>query len=342
MTLTIAGTLMRKGGYGRQAGEVYGIDTDDLTVADHVGLDLNHVDPVGEVVHIERTDQGDIHVVGVVNHFDELAEVEGDLYLSGQMLVRHDGASTGWIGRRPHLISVAITASPAQIGLYPITILKGDLTSSYARSCWTWRDRSRPLLARAVEATSTLELRRAPLALVDLRPPAPLVAPLELCSKLEVRSANTVAVAEHQRTITVLAAPVADEATVVVAGKLIGETFARNAFAGDEHRVHRVKVNREHKFEWTIGRAVRIDPYTASGCVAELKISRTPLGDEALALAEDRALDCSVGFRIRPNGEVWDRSRTRRQVTAGQLDHIALVASPAYESASILDVRSYR
>ena len=53
-------------------------------------------------------------------------------------------------------------------------------------------------------------------------------------------------------------------------------------------------------------------------------------------------LDCSVGFRVRPGGEQWDAGRSRRQVTRGELDHIALVPDPAYLGAGILAVRSTR
>ena len=34
-------------------------------------------------------------------------------------------------------------------------------------------------------------------------------------------------------------------------------------------------------------------------------------------------------------------ARTRRQVTHGELDHIALVPDPAYVGANVLAVRSY-
>ena len=53
-------------------------------------------------------------------------------------------------------------------------------------------------------------------------------------------------------------------------------------------------------------------------------------------------LDASVGFRVKPGGETWDAARTRRQVTRGELDHVALVPDPAYTGANVLAVRSYR
>jgi phage head maturation protease len=344
MTITIAGRLLRQGGPGMDIGErfgavldVHGYDTDDLTVDDTVPIDIDHDgQPIGRVVHVERSAQGDIDCVGVVEHHDELADI-GPIYLSATMWCRQAGSDRAWIGRDPHLLSVSLTKSPRQMGLTPVAVLPGDVSSSYARGNWPWQQRSRPLITRAVEATATVELRRAPLGLVDLRPATITITPTPT---LELRTADTLDVAERTRTIEVLAAPVGEEATVVIAGRFVGERFARGCFAGDERRADRVKVNRDHHVERVVGKAVRIDPYSALGCVATLRIAKTLLGDETLALAEDRVLDCSVGFRVKPGGETWDAQRTRRQVTRGELDHIALVPDPAYTGANVLAVRT--
>lgn len=348
MTLTIAGTLMRQGGHGMDIGErygavldVHGFDTDDLTVADHVPIDLDHNGRhIGKVHHVERTAEGDIRCVGTVEHHDELADI-GPIYLSATLWCRQSGTDRAWIGHDPHLLSVALTKNPQQQGLTPVAVLPGDVTSSYARDNWPWHQRSNPLIERAVAATATLELRRAPLDLVDLRP-AVITAPTLVARPLELRAVATLDVAERTRIIEVLAAPVNDEATVIIRGRAVGERFARGCFAGDEHRADRVKCNRDHNLERVIGKAVRIDPYSALGCVAELRIAKTVLGDETLALAEDRVLDASVGFRVKPGGETWDAQQTRRQVTRGELDHIALTAHPAYQTANVLAVRNTR
>jgi phage head maturation protease len=91
----------------------------------------------------------------------------------------------------------------------------------------------------------------------------------------------------------------------------------------------------------TIGRAVALHPSRTEGLVAELRIARTPLGDETLALAEDESLEASVGFAVMPGGEQWSEGRKRRRVTKSFLDHISMVPEGAYSgSIPVLAVRS--
>ena len=97
---------------------------------------------------------------------------------------------------------------------------------------------------------------------------------------LEMRAAPTLDVVHGRRTIEVLAAPLGEEAMVLIGGRVVAERFAAGCFAGDEHRAHRVKVNRDHDPERTIGKALRIDPYSKLGLRRQLKISSTLLGDE--------------------------------------------------------------
>ena len=101
-----------------------------------------------------------------------------------------------------------------------------------------------------------------------------------------------------------------------------------------------MKANRDHNPERTVGKAVRIDPYSKLGCVAELQIAKTAAG------RRDAGPRRGPGARLlgrlpgQAGGEVWDAARSRRQVTRGELDHIALVPDPAYVGANILAVRS--
>ena len=75
-------------------------------------------------------------------------------------------------------------------------------------------------------------------------------------------------------------------------------------------------------------------------CVAELRIARTPLGDETLALADDRSLEASVGFAVMPGGErVAGRPDAGAGSTKAFLDHIAMVPEGAYEGR-VLAVRA--
>ena len=60
--------------------------------------------------------------------------------------------------------------------------------------------------------------------------------------------------------------------------------FMRGAFDGIQRRPNRIKVNRDHNLERTVGKAVAFHPSRDEGLVAEVKISRTLLGDETLSL----------------------------------------------------------
>jgi phage head maturation protease len=162
----------------------------------------------------------------------------------------------------------------------------------------------------------------------DTRP----VAPVELrqVSEFEVRYA--------QRLIEMVAMPYDQDALVVVHGRPVVESCAPTAFRGVEHRANRVKVNRDHDYQRTVGRAVTLHPSRAEGLITELRIAPTALGDETLALAEDNALEASVGFQVMPNGERWLENRSRRRLERCYLDHIAMVPEGAY-NAQVLAVR---
>jgi len=158
-------------------------------------------------------------------------------------------------------------------------------------------------------------------------------------SPIEFRSVTDFAVRFADRTIELVAMPYGADAAVVVHGRPCMESIAAGSFDGVERRANRVKVNRDHDLERTVGRAVALHPSRTEGLVAELRIARTPLGDETLALADDQALEPSVGFAVMPGGERWLDQRARRLVTKAFLDHIAMVPEGAYEGR-ILSVRA--
>jgi HK97 family phage prohead protease len=132
--------------------------------------------------------------------------------------------------------------------------------------------------------------------------------------------------------------PYTVDAYAVVRGRGVVESCAPGAFDGCERRANRVKVNRDHDLARTVGRAVSLHPSRAEGLVAELRIARTALGDETLALAADESLEASVGFAVIPGGEQWLEQRSRRRLTRCFLDHIAMVPEGAYEGR-VLQVR---
>ena len=123
-------------------------------------------------------------------------------------------------------------------------------------------------------------------------------------------------------------------------GRMVTETIEAGSFDGVERRANRVKVNRAHDVEQVLGRAVALHPGDHRGLRAELRISRTAAGDEALELAADGALDASAGFRPMPGGEHWAQDRRSRRISRAYLGHIALVGEPAYEGAQVLAVRT--
>jgi phage head maturation protease len=97
-------------------------------------------------------------------------------------------------------------------------------------------------------------------------------------------------------------------------------------------------VNRDHRADRTVGRAVALHPSREEGLVAEVRIARTELGDETLALADEGCLDASAGFLPMPGGEEW-QGRNRVRIRKGWLGHIAMTPDPAYVDANVLAVR---
>jgi HK97 family phage prohead protease len=141
------------------------------------------------------------------------------------------------------------------------------------------------------------------------------------------------------RIITLVAVPYDEDAAVHSRGRWITESVAPGSFDGVEYRASRIRVNRDHDVLRSVGRAVTLYPSRVEGLVADLRIARTPLGDETLELAADGVLDASVGYAPMPGGESYTENRTRRRITKAFLGHIALTPEPAYEGANVLSVR---
>jgi phage head maturation protease len=157
---------------------------------------------------------------------------------------------------------------------------------------------------------------------------------------IEIRSSTEIAeVDSRQRIITLLTVPYERWAKVEYRGEVWDEVFSRTAFDGIEKRPQRVRVNREHLRGDTVGKAVAFYPDRPEGLVSEVRISKTLRGDDTLALAEDDCLSSSVGFGVLPSNQVLDRRLMQRRINTAWLDHIALVESPAYEGADVLNVR---
>lgn len=154
---------------------------------------------------------------------------------------------------------------------------------------------------------------------------------------IEFRKASTGAVDFAQRTIEVRVIPYNEEVEVEDRGKLIRERVEPGALRNIDPKATRITVNRDHDYGRTIGKMTEITE-EPSGAVGVMKISNTPLGDETLALADDRVLGASVGMYVSRSGmEV--RNGLRRIFRIDALDHVALLPNPAYAGAEVLDVR---
>lgn len=139
-----------------------------------------------------------------------------------------------------------------------------------------------------------------------------------------------------ERTITLIAAPYGQRAAVMYRGQMVEEEIEPGAFRGVESSAH-VTVNRDHKYERTVGKAVGYDHDDPRGLVTELRVSKTALGDETLQLAADGVLRASVGMLVRRSDEIV--ANGLRRIKRAFLDHIALVPNPAYLGAEVLGVR---
>jgi HK97 family phage prohead protease len=146
-----------------------------------------------------------------------------------------------------------------------------------------------------------------------------------------------------ERIIETVVMPYDVETSVLMpGGRWITESIAPGSFEGVERRANRIKVNRDHDIDRTVGRVVALHPSRAVGLVGELRIGRSALGDETLEYAADGILDASAGFAPFPGGETYTENRSRRRITKAYLGHVALVPEPAYDTANVLAVRHDR
>jgi HK97 family phage prohead protease len=143
-----------------------------------------------------------------------------------------------------------------------------------------------------------------------------------------------------ERIIETVVMPYDVEASVrAPSGKWVTESIAPGSFDGIERRANRIKANRDHDVERTVGRVVALHPSRTEGLVGEIRIGRSPLGDETLEYAADGILDASAGFAPFPGGESYTDNGRRRRITKAYLGHVAFVPEPAYSTANVLAVR---
>jgi HK97 family phage prohead protease len=161
---------------------------------------------------------------------------------------------------------------------------------------------------------------------------------------LRFRSGTQLGVNFPERLIEVVVSPYEEPALVEYRGRMVSETIARGAYNGIQRRAgsNRVRANRDHDITRSVGWISRFEPNREDGLVAEIKVSKTQLGDETLELCEDGVLGISAGYRPKEparESERWE-SRSRVRILKAYLGHVAFTADPAYEGAKVLSVRS--
>ena len=128
--------------------------------------------------------------------------------------------------------------------------------------------------------------------------------------------------------------PYDTQAVVAHKGRMVTESVAPGAFYGIEARTERVRVNRDHDYQRTIGRALWFDSRDPRGLVAGLRIARTRWVTRRWRSQRTAAWTPAPGRRRTME------SRSHRRLTRLHLDHIAMTTDPAYQSARVLAVRS--
>lgn len=157
---------------------------------------------------------------------------------------------------------------------------------------------------------------------------------------VELRDIDVQGIDYTQRIITVIAAPYEQEAQVLLRGDVWREVFEVGAFDSVVDRPNRVRVNRGHDKQRTVGKVISFRS-NETGLIADVRVARTPLGDETLALAAEDMLSASVGFAAMPSWMKLDQRAKVRRIHRAHLDHLSFVESPAYEGAEVLDVRGH-
>jgi len=168
-------------------------------------------------------------------------------------------------------------------------------------------------------------------------------------SELEFRAAKVADVSYPKRTVTVIVAPYETPTVIHTSTRSFTEIVSRGAYDGVQRRTGSIRANRDHNWDRLAGRVSALYPDRDEGLVADVKMFTHGAGPETLDLCAEDGLSASAGFALMREGgavgpvkagaEVWERSRTVRRLNELWLDHVAFVPNPAYETATVLDVR---
>jgi phage head maturation protease len=222
------------------------------------------------------------------------------------------------------------------IGLQPSAFVRSGL-DHHGHAAWRLPSRYRDLLKQYDKARRQ-RWSSDPIIVQNAPGATTATAATFTRSRVETRSAPVTDVEPSRRQITLLVAPAEVPSLVTERHRTFWETFSHGCFRGAEADPAKIRLNRDHANERVIGAATTIDPWSELGCVGVFRVSRTPLGDETLALAEDGVLSASAAFKVAAGGDEWP-DQSHRRIKRGALIHTALTPEPAHEGAVVLDVR---
>lgn len=119
-------------------------------------------------------------------------------------------------------------------------------------------------------------------------------------------------------------------------------TFSPGSVTWDAAAVGKIKLDREHDLSQLLGAATGMSS-DENGVYGTFRIARTPAGDEALALAEDGALDgLSAVVEIMSIEEDRSGDDVVTTVTSAVLRRVTMTADPAFTDARIATVAATR
>jgi phage head maturation protease len=167
-------------------------------------------------------------------------------------------------------------------------------------------------------------------------------------NEIEVRNAQVADVSYPKRTVTVLVMPYETPAEITTrSGRHFTEIVSKGAYDGVQRR-NNIRANRDHDWSKLAGKVTALYPDRDEGLVADVRMFKTPLGEETLELCAEDGLAASAGFGLMREGgnsgpvkadaEQWTNNRTVRRLNSVWLDHVAFVPDPAHET-QVLDVR---
>jgi phage head maturation protease len=166
---------------------------------------------------------------------------------------------------------------------------------------------------------------------------------------LEFRAATVADVSYPKRTATVIVAPYETPTVINTRAGSFTEIVSRGAYAGVQRRGGSIRANRDHDWGKVAGKVEALYPDREEGLVAEVRMFTSPLGEETLTLCAEGGLSLSAGFAlmreqgasgpVKRGAETWEQNRKVRRLNDLWLDHVSFVGNPAYETATVLDVR---